>query len=85
VRTKVMVRLKPRAPTTVGKKLLNEQAERCTFCMKQSKYSLGSRIACANSALVPLLGSRPTVSSLNFLSAGSRSSFVSHLVVRGKS
>ena len=85
MRTKVMVLLKPRAPTTVGKKLLNEHAERCMFCMKQSTYNFGSRMACANPARGPLLGAKPTVSSLIRLSAKIRSSSVSHLVVSGKS
>lgn len=37
VSTRVMVLLKPKLPITVGKKLLNEQALRCMFCMKQSR------------------------------------------------
>jgi hypothetical protein len=31
VKTRVIVLLNPRAPMTVGKKLLNEQADRCMF------------------------------------------------------
>lgn len=62
VSTKVMVWSKPRLPTTVGKKLLKEQAERCMFCMKQSRYRRGSRIAVMKPALDPLLCSPPTVS-----------------------
>ena len=37
VKTRVIVRLKPRVPSTVGKKLLKPQAERCMFWMKQSR------------------------------------------------
>lgn len=37
VKTSVMVRLKPRLPTTVGKKLLKLQADRCMFCMRQKR------------------------------------------------
>lgn len=62
VSTRVIVRSKPRLPTTVGKKLLKEQADRCMFCMKQSKYRRGSRTAAMNPALDPLLCSPPTVS-----------------------
>ena len=37
VRAKVMVLLKPSEPMTVGKKLLNEHAERCMFWMKHRR------------------------------------------------
>ena len=37
VSTKVMVLLKPRLPTTVGKKLLKLHALRCIFCIRQNR------------------------------------------------
>src|SRR5262245_25523703 len=37
VSANVTVRLKPRLPTTVGKKLLKLHAERCIFCMRQRR------------------------------------------------
>lgn len=85
VSTRVMVLSKPKLPTTVGKKLLKEQALRCIFCMKQSRYRRGSRMAAIRPALEPLLCSLPTVSRTMRACARSRSSGVSHHVVRGKS
>lgn len=64
---------------------MNDVADRCIFCIKTSRYSLGSRRACMNPARTPLLLSRPTVSRWIRSWASWRCSGVSHRVVNGSS
>ena len=83
VNTKVMFREKPSVLTTVGKKELKPVADKWQFCMNVRSQSRGSRTACMKPARAPLLPSRPTVSLATLAWASSRSSRVSHRVVRG--
>ena len=83
MRTRVIVLLKPRVWTAVGKKFLNPLAAKCMCCMKANSHSLGSRAASFRPARLDVPALLPTVSRSMRSCASCRSSGVSHLVLSG--
>ena len=83
VSTRVIVSVKPRVSTAVGKKFLNPLAARCICCMKANNQTLGSEAASFRPATVLVLDLPPTVSDTIRPLARSRSSGLSHQVCVG--
>lgn len=71
--------------TMVGKKLLNEQAEMCRFCIRQNSHVRGSRQACFSPSQVEPRAAWPTVSRSMRATARARSAGVSQRVWEGSS
>lgn len=85
MRTRVIVVLKPRVSTAVGKKFLKPLAARCMCCMKANSQTRGSFAASLTPLNVLVWWRAPTVSARMRSWASCRSSSVSQRVWRGSS